>query len=377
MFNALNSFISRLDADPSPKPSSSNPDSTSYGFQVLRNTNSSLPIEPWFDFIIGINGHYIVSPRFPLLFLLLFDSPTDLATLQDNPDPTLFSTEISNCATNFTPLTLDLWSAKGQRPHTLSLPPPTLPLNLTLQLAPLSSTSHIWHVLTIPSPLSPAHLSGLLPHSDYILGSPAGTLRGESALGELVEDHLNRTLVLWVWNSEFDVVREVELTPRRGWGGEGALGAVLGYGALHRLPTGLGEEVQGPGEQLFEFDTAGRKSTEEMTGPGPGFMVPAETAGQAEPPPLLSPNVPPPPLLSPSAQPPKGSSARKARKGALSPNQGFDDMFNEFAEKSKEVDYVPSRKGTPLKPPPKLGKSEEKGEVEVESVGEPGEAEES
>ena len=171
-------------------------------------------------------------------------------------------------------------------------------------------------------------------------------------------------------------MREVELTPRRGWGGEGALGAVLGYGALHRLPTGLGEEVQGPGEQLFEFDTAGRRSTEEI--PGPGFVVPAE---EIQPPPLLSPDIPPPPLMSPNAPPagpPKGS-ARKARKGALSPNQGFDDMFNEFAEKSKEADYVPSRKGTPLAPPPKLGakSEEEKREVEVESVGEPGEAEES
>jgi hypothetical protein len=35
------------------------------------------------------------------------------------------------------------------------------------------------------------------------------------SLGELVEDHLNRTLVLWVYNSEFDVVREVELVPTR------------------------------------------------------------------------------------------------------------------------------------------------------------------
>ena len=58
--------------------------------------------------------------------------------------------------------------------------------------------------------------------------------------------------MLWVYNSEFDVVREVELVPTRGWGGEGALGAELGYGALHRLPVGLGEEVEGPGEVVFE-----------------------------------------------------------------------------------------------------------------------------
>jgi hypothetical protein len=57
MFNALNRFISRLDSD-SPSQNSSNPGA--FGFQVLRNKNADLAIEPWFDFIIGINGRMIV-----------------------------------------------------------------------------------------------------------------------------------------------------------------------------------------------------------------------------------------------------------------------------------------------------------------------------
>lgn len=32
-----------------------------WGFQVLRNTNEKLAIEPWFDFVVGINGRQIVS----------------------------------------------------------------------------------------------------------------------------------------------------------------------------------------------------------------------------------------------------------------------------------------------------------------------------
>ncbi|RMD44059.1 hypothetical protein DV735_g1138, partial [Chaetothyriales sp. CBS 134920] len=229
MFGALNRFIARLDSDASAQSSTQNPGDNTLGFQVLKNTNKELPLEPWFDFVVGINGHPIESP-----------------------DPGLFATEIRNCAGNY--CSLDLWSAKGQRTHqlTIAVPAPPSSLGLTLQLAPLNSTFNIWHILTIPSPLSPAYIAGLLPHSDYILGSPSGILQGEAALGELVEDHLNRTLVLWVYNSEFDVVREVELVPRRGWGGEGALGAVLGYGALHRLPVGIGEEVQAPGEHLFD-----------------------------------------------------------------------------------------------------------------------------
>jgi hypothetical protein len=32
----------------------------SFGFQVLKNTNKSIAIEPWFDFICGINGRLVV-----------------------------------------------------------------------------------------------------------------------------------------------------------------------------------------------------------------------------------------------------------------------------------------------------------------------------
>ena len=56
MFGALNRFISRLDSD---QPQSQGP-SGAYGFQVLRNKNTGLAVESWFDFVIGINGRTIV-----------------------------------------------------------------------------------------------------------------------------------------------------------------------------------------------------------------------------------------------------------------------------------------------------------------------------
>jgi hypothetical protein len=59
MFNALNRFISRLDGD---VPQQRQLGQGTYGFQVLRNTNLELSIEPWYDFIVGINGRVIVSP---------------------------------------------------------------------------------------------------------------------------------------------------------------------------------------------------------------------------------------------------------------------------------------------------------------------------
>lgn len=59
MFGALNRFIARLDEGPEQQK----PDGKrgAYGFQVLRNKNTELQVEPWFDFIIGINGRSIVS----------------------------------------------------------------------------------------------------------------------------------------------------------------------------------------------------------------------------------------------------------------------------------------------------------------------------
>lgn len=59
MFGALNRFISRLDAAPQEQQQSGV--GGAYGFQVLRNANQEIPLEPWFDFVIGINGRTIVS----------------------------------------------------------------------------------------------------------------------------------------------------------------------------------------------------------------------------------------------------------------------------------------------------------------------------
>lgn len=72
MFNALNRFMSRLDGQ---QPTQQNNREGSFGFQVLRNTNLELNVEPWFDFIIGINGRPIVRLLSPLDF-----SPPSLPT---------------------------------------------------------------------------------------------------------------------------------------------------------------------------------------------------------------------------------------------------------------------------------------------------------
>lgn len=217
-------------------------------------------------------------------------------------------------------------------------------LGLSLQFTPLSVAANIWHVLDVPAN-SPADQGALLPYSDYILGSPEGALSGEAALGELVEDYIGRPLRLYVYNNEYDVTREVTIQPSRDWGGEGALGCVLGYGALHRLPPPLSEPVSAPGETLFdgEFnekaDAAFIPAASTGAPPAGGdYLVPAQMVGSS-------------PV---SAAPPKGGK-KKERHAHAPPNQFMDDYFKEEEQKSRELDNTPKNKPASGVPPPPKG----------------------
>ena len=209
------------------------------------------------------------------------------------------------------------------------------------------------------TPNSPADTAGLLPYGDYIVGTPEGHVHGEAGLGELVEDYISRQLRLFVYNQEYGITRLVTITPSRSWGGEGALGCVLGFGALHRLPPPLTQgPVADPGEALFEGvrlsgDGARPQSPpKEMLGYNTNsqqlsgdVLVPASLAS---PPPLRS-------NQSGSAnRPPK--SGRRVKK-AISPNVAFDEYFKEGEQKSKEEDFTPSSKAGALPPPPPGAKS--------------------
>ena len=101
MFGALNRFISRLDSDSPVQRSTVS--HGAFGFQVLRNKNQQIPIEPWYDFVIGINGRQVVSSSERM-------KSHQLTYVQDDPDPNLFATEVRNCAGST--VTLTLWNAK-------------------------------------------------------------------------------------------------------------------------------------------------------------------------------------------------------------------------------------------------------------------------
>lgn len=170
-------------------------------------------------------------------------------------------------------------------------------------------------------------------------------------MGELVEDHIGRPLRLYVYNNEYNVTREVTIHPSREWGGEGALGCVLGYGALHRLPAPLSEPLAAPGETLFETENA-RFSNEEVR-PLPGgeeYLPPASEGGEFLVPAQLAASGPPPASTLPV------TGRKKEKKHGHSPNNKMmDDYFMEGEKKSRELDHAPSVKVTALPPPPKAG----------------------
>jgi hypothetical protein len=81
MFSRLNQFISKLGDEPKEQGSGIG---GAYGFQILRNKNNDFPLEPWFDFIIGLNGRAIVrgcyqaGRKTPLIFNLGQPRPKSL-----------------------------------------------------------------------------------------------------------------------------------------------------------------------------------------------------------------------------------------------------------------------------------------------------------
>ena len=240
---------------------------------------------------------------------------------------------------------------QGSRTRALRLPVPSPPsLGLTLQWNPISTTHDVWHILEV-SPNSPADMAGLLPYGDYIVGTPEGIVHGESGLGELVEDYLSRSLRLYVYNHEYSVTRLVSITPSRNWGGNGALGCVLGFGALHRLPAPLNEPPAAPGETIFE---TARFSNEESRSPPSQSYSPTNMLNLLPPSDLLVPALLPtaPPRFHTTIAP---SRAAKKTRQIASPNRAFDELFQESEKRSKEENPGPTASATPPPPPPKVG----------------------
>jgi hypothetical protein len=163
------------------------------------------------------------------------------------------------------------------------------------------------------------------------------------------KQYMQRPLRLFVYNHEYNVTRPVTITPSRNWGGEGALGCVLGFGALHRIPAPLEEPPHGPGETLFESALDEKRLLSSSNTPVSSiqptsaleFLVPANIPFQPKPPP-------------PTGGAGKAKKAR-AHHAYAAPTAGLDDYFKEGEQKSHEQDHAPSTEPGSVPPPPKIG----------------------
>ncbi|CAB4476056.1 hypothetical protein RhiirA5_350899 [Rhizophagus irregularis] len=192
------------------------------GYHILRVQENSpahtAGIEPFFDYIVGING------------------------IQLNIDSPFFQEQLSQYIGK--EAILLIYSTKEQEFREVKLIPnrdwTSNPqdglIGCSIRYCSYESINeHVWHILDL-APDSPAEMAGLVPLTDYVIGTPHATLRSETDFYDLIEEYLGKSLRLYVYNADYDVCREVIIVPNREWGGEGSLGCGVGYGYLHRIP---------------------------------------------------------------------------------------------------------------------------------------------
>uniref|UniRef100_G1NWZ2 Golgi reassembly stacking protein 2 n=1 Tax=Myotis lucifugus TaxID=59463 RepID=G1NWZ2_MYOLU len=194
------------------------------GYHVLRVQENSpghrAGLEPFFDFIVSINGSRLNKDNDTLKDLLKANVEKPVKML-------IYSSKTLELReTSVTPS--NMWGGQGL-------------LGVSIRFCSFDGANeNVWHVLEVESN-SPAARAGLRPHSDYIIG--ADTVMNESEdLFSLIETHETKPLKLYVYNTDTDNCREVIITPNSAWGGEGSLGCGIGYGYLHRIPTRPFEE---------------------------------------------------------------------------------------------------------------------------------------
>lgn len=133
-----------------------------------------------------------------------------------------------------------VWNIKSKTQRFISLTPTAKwegqgLLGVTIRMDDYSTAEdNLLRCLSI-TPNSPAAQCGLIPNTDYLLGTTMESLDSEEVLEDILYEHEGGVLELYVYNTETDVVRVVTLMPNRKWGGS-LLGAEVGRGYLHKLP---------------------------------------------------------------------------------------------------------------------------------------------
>ncbi|XP_018561352.1 Golgi reassembly-stacking protein 2 [Anoplophora glabripennis] len=189
------------------------------GYHILRvqenSPGSKVGLQPFFDFIVAINGTRLDRDNDTLKQILKNGIGKQLPL-------TIYSCKTQSVR-SVTVEPSDSWGGQGL-------------LGISIRFCSFEvAKENVWHILEV-HPNSPASLAGLRPFSDYIIGSDS-ILHESEDLFNLIENHDGVSLKLYVYNSDEDSCREISITPNSQWGGEGLVGCGIGYGYLHRIPV--------------------------------------------------------------------------------------------------------------------------------------------
>lgn len=99
---------------------------------------------------------------------------------------------------------------------------------------------------------SPAANAGLEPEKDYLLGTQTVSFSSDQALYEVLVTNYEQSVTMYIYNTESDIVRTVDIIPTDDWGeGHGLLGAEVGSGFFHRFPEAC-RETNGTSSDGYE-----------------------------------------------------------------------------------------------------------------------------
>ncbi|RKP22902.1 GRASP55/65 PDZ-like domain-containing protein, partial [Syncephalis pseudoplumigaleata] len=169
-------------------------------------------IQPFFDFILAINGVRLDKPGSELTDQLLANVGKQVTLV-------VYSSKDQNIReVKLTPS--DQWSDSAKDGL----------IGCAIRFCTYAAASeNVWHILDV-APNSPAATAGLQAHTDYVIGTMHRHLETQADFSRLLEEHQGVPVQLLVYNRHWDTCREVTIVPDKNWGGQGSLGCDVGYG---------------------------------------------------------------------------------------------------------------------------------------------------
>jgi C-terminal processing protease CtpA/Prc len=89
-------------------------------------------------------------------------------------------------------------------------------------------------------PNSPASLAGLVSFFDFIVAADSFPLKVlDQKFVDMIKEHEDKPLPLTIYNIKSETTRDVVITPRRNWGGQGMLGVTIRFDSFWRAEESL------------------------------------------------------------------------------------------------------------------------------------------